>query len=198
MWSWHIWVTDYDISSVIPIMATDVTEQWIPVPLGFCDAETRTSSSTATIHLHIKQAESNKQAIISYNLGTATMSYGNTAPYYEWGRKDPLRPSTGLGNVNKPIYGLYTTPGTISSTAIDVTIRNPHYFNSSNGNTSLELWNVGNTVSSINVNPVIKSIMIRVLLDFVFHVLGQPKVGQTQDVLFGSLLLGNKAAIFIS
>jgi hypothetical protein len=86
------------------------------------------------------------------------MSYGNTAPYYEWGRKDPLRPSTGLGNVNKPIFGLYTTPGTISSTAIDVTIRNPHYFNSSNGNTSLELWNVGNTVSSINVNPVIKSI----------------------------------------
>ena len=86
------------------------------------------------------------------------MEYGNNAPYFQWGRKDPMPPSTGLSNANKPIYGTYTALNNMSTVDIAVTIRTPYYFNTSNGNPSLELWNVGNTVTTVNVDPVVKSI----------------------------------------
>ena len=86
------------------------------------------------------------------------MEYGNNAPYFQWGRKDPMSPSTGMANANKPIYGTYSAVSDMSTTDISVTIRTPHYFNTSTGNTSLELWCVGNTANTINVDPVIKSI----------------------------------------
>ena len=86
------------------------------------------------------------------------MTYGNNATYFEWGRKDPMPPSTGLANANKLIYGTYSSVNNMSTTDIATTIRTPHYFNTSNGNPSLELWNVGNTATTVNVDPVIKSI----------------------------------------
>ena len=115
-------------------------------------------SATSTIYLHVKQTEGTETANASFDLGAATMNYGNNAPYFQWGRKDPIVPSTGLTNANKPIYGTYTALNNMSTADIAVTIRTPYYFNSSNGNPSLELWNVGNEVTTYNVNPVIKSI----------------------------------------
>ena len=158
MWSWHIWVTDYDISAVIPIKATNITLQWMPVVLGFCDAETRTSSATSTIYLHVKQTEGTETANVSFDLGAATMNYGNNAPYFQWGRKDPMVAHTGVAATNKPIYGTYTALNNMSTVDIAVTIRTPYYFNTSNGNPSLELWNVGNTITNASVEPVVKSI----------------------------------------
>ena len=46
----------------------------------------------------------------------------------------------------------------MSTVDIAVTIRTPYYFNTSNGNPSLELWNVGNTITNASVEPVVKSI----------------------------------------
>ena len=106
----------------------------------------------------MKQTEGTETANISFDLGAATMEYGNNAPYFQWGRKDPLPPSTGMANANKPIYGTYTALNNMSTADIAVTIRTPYYFNSSNGNPSLELWDVGNTVTTVNVNPIVKSI----------------------------------------
>ena len=106
----------------------------------------------------MKQTEGTETANVSFDLGAATMEYGNNAPYFQWGRKDPMPPSTGLSNANKPIYGTYTALNDMSTADIAVTIRTPYYFNTSNGNPSLELWNVGNTVTTVNVDPVVKSI----------------------------------------
>ena len=118
----------------------------------------RVLSATSTIYLHVKQTEGTATANVSFDLGAATMEYGNNAPYFQWGRKDPMIPATGLADKNKPIYGTYTALNNMSTADIAVTIRTPYYFNSSNGNPSLELWNVGNEVTTYNVNPVIKSI----------------------------------------
>lgn len=46
----------------------------------------------------------------------------------------------------------------INTTDIATTIRYPYCYNTSNTNGSLGLWCVGNTVTTINTNPVIKSI----------------------------------------
>ena len=106
----------------------------------------------------MKQTEGTETANVSFDLGAATMNYGNNATYFQWGRKDPMPPSTGLANKNKPIYGTYTALSNIYTTDIAATIRTPYYFNSDNGNPSLELWNVGNTSTTVNIDPVVKSI----------------------------------------
>jgi hypothetical protein len=46
----------------------------------------------------------------------------------------------------------------MNTTDIATTIRTPHYYNISNGNPSLELWNVGNTSTTVNVDPITKTI----------------------------------------
>ena len=115
-------------------------------------------SATSTIYLHVKQTEGNETASVSFDLGAATMEYGNNAPYYHWGRKDPMPPSTGLNNNNKLIYGTYSSVTNINTDDLATMIRNPHCYNKSAGKISYELWNVGNTSRNINVNPVIKSV----------------------------------------
>ena len=106
----------------------------------------------------MKQTEGTETANVSFDLGAATMNYGNNAPYFQWGRKDPMPPSTGLANTRKGTYGTYSTFAIMSTTDISKTIRTPHYFNDNVGNPSLELWDVGNTSTMVNVNPIIKSI----------------------------------------
>ena len=105
----------------------------------------------------MKQTEGTETANVSFDLGAATMEYGNNAPYFTWGRKDPLPPSTGLANANKVIYGTYSSVNNMSTTDISVTIRTPYYFNTGY-NQSLELWNVGSTATKVNVDPIVKSI----------------------------------------
>ena len=107
----------------------------------------------------MKQTEGTETANVSFDLGAATMNYGNNAPYFQWGRKDPMVPSTGLANANKAIYGTYAVLSTISTTNNPAyTIRVPYSLNSANEFDSYELWNVGNTETTFNVNPVTKSI----------------------------------------
>ena len=118
----------------------------------------RVLSATSTIYLHVKQTEGTETANVSFDLGAATMEYGNNSTFFQWGRKDPMPPSTGLANAKKSIYGTYSTIVNMSTTDISATIRSPYCYNTSDGNSSLELWNVGNTVTTVNVNPIVKSI----------------------------------------
>ena len=87
----------------------------------------------------MKQTEGTEIANVSFDLGAATMEYGNNAPYFQWGRKDPMVAHTGVAATNKPIYGTYTALNNMSTVDIAVTIRTPYYFNTNNGNPSLEL-----------------------------------------------------------
>ena len=158
MWSWHIWVTDYNWESTVEIKGSNGIFDWFTYPVGFCDAETR-KSSPYDIFLHVIQPESGKKSSVSYNIGVLTKVYGNNAPYFHWGRKDPLVPSTGFSSGNKDVEAFYySTTNTIESKDISVTIRNPHSYNVDTGNESLELWNVGNTSTSIAFTAVIKSV----------------------------------------
>ena len=118
----------------------------------------RVLSATSTIYLHVKQTEGTETANVSFDLGAATMNYGNNAPYYHWGRKDPMPPSTGLNNNNKLIYGTYSSVTNINTIDLATMIRNPHCYNKNRGRIYHDLWNVGNTLRDINVNSVIKSV----------------------------------------
>lgn len=172
MWSWHIWVTDHDMTQTIPVnshptVTTQITSQFMRVPLGWCDAETRVYDKR-TFHIKVLQTEpGGKTATCDFEQGDSDSLYvyGGNAPYYEWGRKDPMLAANGLStNVDKPHYYEYYKWECIKDIVdVKVAIQNPHVFYFTAGKCwtkthKLEFWNKGNTLSTLNNNPVHKTI----------------------------------------
>lgn len=92
VWSWHIWVTDEDLSRKF----STSTVQLAKVNLGWCSTGTETvdvqKERVGTIKL------GNGYASCTFNLTqsgqinqTTAFSTGN-CPFYQWGRKDPTYP----------------------------------------------------------------------------------------------------------
>ena len=111
MWSWHIWVTDHSMTNTIevhnnPDVGGSVISHFMEVPLGWCDEEIRVRDKR-DFTFKVKQTDNAGQtATISFEQLSADSlyTYGNNAPYYQWGRKDPMLPSNGMGNIDKPFY----------------------------------------------------------------------------------------------
>lgn len=101
MWSWHIWVTNFDFSSQVPEYTNtvgvttvhNVTYQLMPVNLGWCSGDDKISyyqprsarvvftSGTVADTITVTQ-----ESHLSYPRGNQ--------PYYQWGRKDPFVATT--------------------------------------------------------------------------------------------------------
>lgn len=166
MWSWHIWVTDHDVNNTIAVKNKDGnTNNFMRVALGWCDAEIRVYDKR-TFHLNVKQSETGGQtafADIIQLSKDSTYEYGFNAPFYQWGRKDPFLPSNGMGNINKPYYD-NQYPAILSSSgglATQMSIQHPNIFYGSGAwtsNYSLEYWNKGNVATTINNNPIYKTV----------------------------------------
>ncbi len=139
LWSWHIWVTDYKPGLAATIMASynpNETQRdkkvwsydnahsytFMGVPLGWCDAE---SAAGHEAIIQFTQTVSGKtyEVIIKQE----ALNTGGNATFYQWGRKDPMLPSTGLDNVDKPYYGNYTfTKNAVGKVTVGTAIQNPH------------------------------------------------------------------------
>lgn len=168
MWSWHIWVTDYALTKTYEVhnnpdaVGGAVISKFMEVPLGYCDADVRVGDELRKFHLTVKQTEEGSEtgsvSILQSSGGTYT--YGINAPFYQWGRKDPMLPGNGP-SANKPYYDNNYTPlqGMSTNDLKDLTLY-PYKGNSSNayGNYSLELWNKDNTLKTVNNNAVHKTI----------------------------------------
>ena len=149
MWSWHIWVTNKNVYSTIPINTVALiyttpntsqkTYNFMPVPLGWDDDDPNHPN----------------------------------CPYYQWGRKDPFCPSDGTtDNKDKTMYDisgnnvyLKIEQGPVTTSTA---IRNPiiYYYNGDhstnydwNSTTYFDYWNAtnGNTIS-VNDNEVVKTV----------------------------------------
>lgn len=108
VWSWHIWVTDNPSHTLIPqevtyFTETDVTtsptavNRMLPVNLGFTPGS---AGVDRWCIVRFTQRDSDLQGqiyVVQRGPGT-TMG----APYYQWGRKDPMWPSE--GTAAKTIY----------------------------------------------------------------------------------------------
>ena len=171
MWSWHIWVTDHNMNNTIevhnnPSVGGSVISNFMEVPLGWCDAEIRVYDKR-TFHLNVKQTESGSQSattdIIQLS-ADSTYEYGVNAPYYQWGRKDPMLASNGMGNIDKPYYDnqyIFLRPNAQVTTKEGILYPyNMYYVYNSNWSTStnIEYWNKGNSVMTVNNNKIYKTI----------------------------------------
>lgn len=144
IWSWHIWVTAHDvtpgdakvIANKSKTTKQKVTAQIMTVPLGYCDAEIRQRPSRK-IYVRIKQdIDGGDSAQFAVTQDAERMEYSASAPYYQWGRKDPMLPALMVANslMDKPYNGSsyqYTVTSGAVSTA--TAIQHPFTFYAVNG-----------------------------------------------------------------
>ena len=169
--SWHIWVTERDLSSVEVENFQHEKYKFLPVNLGWCGfgnewyapREVRARLKQAggkVVALNFTQTE--KVLDSDYDIKN-----GNN-PYYQWGRKDPMLPGNGIGDADKTCYTTddhyqfaYQGHGVpLNTTDIKEYIKNPHKFNI---NVKMDgqyynLWSTDNDRTDANNEVVIKSV----------------------------------------
>ena len=143
LWSWHIWVTEEDLTPVEITNHGGYKYNILPVNLGWCEINGVELYKKREVMVKVKQSSSGgegKEKQIVFNLlqGAYRVSIsGGNNPYYQWGRKDPMLPSNGLGNTDKECYPgetqyqfAYKDHGEpLNTSEIKEYIRNPHKFN---------------------------------------------------------------------
>ena len=172
MWSWHIWVTDYELGSDVRTVTNyqGIAYKMMPVNIGWCDAET-TTYDARSVKVRFTQAETGAMQVITLTQAShSVVNFGNQ-PYFQFGRKDPMlagiRNASG-STVDKGCYSdgyAFDKSGT-GKVAIGVSIQHPHIFYNY-GSSSIydwcatsysNLWSGDNTVTTANDNAVVKTI----------------------------------------
>ena len=103
LWSWHIWVTDHAYRSTIAVKNnTGHTSYFMPVPLGWCDPSGTGASKEYTVNF--SQTTSGGRSLVKTIGQVASLNTAGNAPFYQWGRKDPIVGSTGSDNITKTWY----------------------------------------------------------------------------------------------
>ena len=151
IWSWHIWVTDTDLSTVTVYTRSSVnpvvpSNQMLKVNLGWCDAKVVTGRvyTPRKYFVEVKQETGNADPVVFAVTQTADPSVSTSigsAPCYQYGRKDPFIPVKGelMSLVNKEssspagytvVLGStsipYVSAGGNSDGNVSYGIQNPH------------------------------------------------------------------------
>ena len=172
LWSWHIWVTERDLSSVEVENFQHEKYKFLPVNLGWCGFGNEWYASRE-VKARLKQA-GGKSVELSFNqkqdmLATDYDIKNGNNPYYQWGRKDPMLPSNGTAdNTDKDCFPgedqyqfAYKGHGEgLNTDDIKEYIRNPHKFNIKHemDNRYYNLWSTDNDKTTANDEVVIKTV----------------------------------------
>lgn len=87
MWSWHIWVTDYN-----PYAEATSGQHFFTRYVGWCYNDSRIYDPRK-VRLHFRQTGTDKTAELEITQTEYIIEDGNN-PYYQFGRKDPQLPAT--------------------------------------------------------------------------------------------------------
>jgi len=113
LWSWHIWVTDYNPDT----------------------------PSNGTVYTLANSVTSN--VFMDRNLGALTASYSSSYVdkfYYQWGRKDPFPKQNVVDASGATVSRDITSATTVQS--VEYTILHPFFFIASNVNPWCSTWNI--------------------------------------------------------
>ncbi|MBO4844333.1 MAG: hypothetical protein J5490_07100 [Bacteroidales bacterium] len=146
IWSWHIWVTDTDLSTmtVETRSSTVPSNQMLKVNLGWCDTKVITdfSYTPRKYFVEVTQTEGNADAVVfavTQTGPTSTRTFIGSATFYQYGRKDPFLPMKGelMDPFNKESY----SPAGYTLVKNNTTISNSTEQTSSPGNVSYGIQN---------------------------------------------------------
>ena len=151
LWSWHIWVTDMPWKTTYTYTDGEHAYSFMKMPLGMVDINTTPSGSTPRIvNYSFSQTPRNgKSIVVSINQEGDSYPTNTTCTFYQWGRKDPFKPTSYNPSPDGQTYAN--------------AIKNPTVFYKgasydwSSGN-SYQLWNAGNTSASSPVYTSTKTI----------------------------------------
>ncbi|MBP3483099.1 MAG: fimbrillin family protein [Alistipes sp.] len=171
LWSWHIWVTNTDLTSKAVTNHQNKTYNMMPVNLGWVSASAggTTTYAARSCKVRIKQTGTTNvkvMDVLQKGESVTVASTGGCCPYYQWGRKDPMPPSNGEGNTDHTLYNnSYTYTKTNSRVSLGTSIKNPmtfYYYNSSGyvwcSTTYNNLWSAKNTGTTANDDAVTKTV----------------------------------------
>ena len=172
IWSWHIWVTERDLSSVEVENFQHEKYKFLPVNLGWCGFGNEWYAPRE-VKTRLKQAGgktadltfSQKQEVLNNDYD---IKNGNN-PYYQWGRKDPMLPGDGItaGDgkdktcyPSSPEYKFKYGSEGLNTSDIKEYIRNPHKYNIKRvmDGKYYNLWSTDNDRTVPNDEVVIKSV----------------------------------------
>ena len=97
MWSWHIWVTDYVSGSDLKTVTNRQNYQYdfMPFYLGWCDSSIVRYPERSVQVRFTQECTGMSSADVLVQTDYSYARSGNN-PYYQWGRKDPMLPGSGL------------------------------------------------------------------------------------------------------
>ena len=172
LWSWHIWVTEEDLTPVEIENYQHFKYNILPVNLGWCEINGAELYKKREVMVKVKQSSSGgdgKEKQIVFNLLQGYFrktNNGGDSPYYQWGRKDPMLPSKGLTSTDKECFTTedqykfkYGAEGLNTSDIKDY-IKNPHKFNTKSGMDGVyyNLWSTDIDKNDGNDEVVIKTV----------------------------------------
>ena len=154
-WSWHVWVTDEDLTVTV---AGGDSYSFAPVNIGWSDILFPARSCMVRAVQDVQGGDVSAAVMVVQE----EMKGGN-CPYFQWGRKDPLVPSDGLGDNDKTVYPVYVPVfGQNSRVSVGAAIRTPHihYCSSSEWRSQVyhNLWNTSVGHLDQTSTPVSKTI----------------------------------------
>ena len=168
LWSWHIWVTEEDLTPVEITNKQNVNYNILPVNLGWCGINAEVYAQRE-VKIRIKQQSGNKTVDLAFKQTghfEGDRKNGNCT-FYQCGRKDPMLPSNGtVDNKDKECYTAdanykfkYGSEG-LNTDDIKEYICNPHKFNTKEemDGKYINLWSTDNDRNEANDEVVIKSV----------------------------------------
>ena len=87
-WSWHIWITDEDLSDV---KAGSNGYMLAPVNLGWCRKKMTEKYEERTLRFRVSQSGSGITREITVSQKSDSLVVRGNQPYYTWGLKDPVQ-----------------------------------------------------------------------------------------------------------
>lgn len=141
IWSWHIWITAHTLGSeTITLSDRRVggTATLMPINLGWCSSsrDAHTYAGRRVLVKFGQEGRNGKEMTIAFVQSAHSdtgMQHAGNCPYYQWGRKDPMRPAGDNYDdkayyTSNAKYNLTSSEATRFGVALSDGIRNPHIF----------------------------------------------------------------------
>lgn len=94
VWSWHIWVTDEDLTQ---LKNGSNSYKFAPVNIGWCDPKEVEKREERKVYVRARQSitgvldtDNYSNTVLVTSKAGQYIKIGGHSPYYQWGRKDPL------------------------------------------------------------------------------------------------------------
>lgn len=172
MWSWHIWVTDYVSGSDLKTVTNRQNYQYdfMPFYLGWCDSSIVTYPERS---VQVRFTQECTGMSSSAELVQTDYSYARSGnnPYYQWGRKDPMLPGSGLRSPadkdchTDPDKTGYAFDRIVGRVTIGESIQLPYrlYCGTTSpmdwcSTTYYNLWSTNNVATTANDTKVVKTV----------------------------------------